>query len=255
MQIVEFYVSCCETKLFKLCPKLTRAHVDLTSFSRMNVKLAAQILSSSVAKGLDFKFGDQAKSLSKFICIMDKWFDCMNASSFDESKHTRKANRNPYSSLQDQRLEWLENEFPLYFEKWAENVENRPGQFTKKERAAMQLSAPTLKGLLMTTKSVVACIKFLLGKGAKFVLTSHFNQDPLEQFFGFCRHKTGHNHNPNVVQALRSANEHRVIGAVCSDLSSKRGNTQVTSQPITIDPSPLRRRSRPKRPRIRNLTV
>jgi len=57
----------------------------------------------------------------------------------------------------------------------------------------MQLSSQTVLGLKMTSKSIVVIVKTLLTSGASFVLTSHINQDALEQLFGHCRHKAGLN--------------------------------------------------------------
>lgn len=71
MQLGEFAVS-----------KLTSRHVKLTSYSKMSVKLAAQILSESVGK-LMLKEIDKAKAsemeeTARFVLMMDRWFDYMN---------------------------------------------------------------------------------------------------------------------------------------------------------------------------------
>ena len=43
-----------EFAALRACPKLTSAHIDATSFQKMNVRLAFQLLSKSVAKGINF---------------------------------------------------------------------------------------------------------------------------------------------------------------------------------------------------------
>ena len=54
----------------------------LTSYSKMNVKLAAQTLSASVAKSLKNAPNPhkraEIKETAKFVEIMDMWFDYMN---------------------------------------------------------------------------------------------------------------------------------------------------------------------------------
>ena len=41
-----------------MCPKLTRSHIDLTAYSCMKVRLAAQVLSDTVAFALCQLRGD-----------------------------------------------------------------------------------------------------------------------------------------------------------------------------------------------------
>jgi hypothetical protein len=59
--------------------RLTSEHIHLTSFSKMKVNLAAQVLSSSVSAA--FQMLDNAaeyEETSKFCCIFDKFFYCLN---------------------------------------------------------------------------------------------------------------------------------------------------------------------------------
>ena len=137
----------------------------------------------------------------------------------------------------------MENDFIQYFDQWKTNVDNRPGNFTDKEKSCMQISYQTINGLKITTKSIVQCIRFLLQRGASFVLTGHLNQDPLEQLFGHLRHKGGANDNPTVFEATHALNTIRVVNtqAICSI----RGNTSVTDEP-ELDHGPV-----PKRPQRR----
>lgn len=52
--------------------------------------------------------------------------------------------------------------------------------------------------LFISVKSVTELTKFMLAKGAQFVLTVNFNQDPLEMEFSKQRGAAGGNTNPNV---------------------------------------------------------
>ena len=65
------------------------------------------------------------------------------------------------------------------------------------------------------------CVKFMLNKGAKFILTSCFNQDPLEQHFGHYRHTGGHNKNPTVNDVRHMLTCIRTVGAQA--LAPRRG--------------------------------
>lgn len=62
----------------------------------------------------------------------------------------------------------------------------------------MQLTNQTKTGLEISVLSITRCVEIMLEEGAEFVLTHNFNQDPLEQYFGYLRHRGGANKNPTV---------------------------------------------------------
>ena len=77
----------------------------------MNVKLAVQILSSSVGNILK-EFGPpEAFGTTEFCILMDTFFDRLNVQSKEEYKIKRRPNLKPYSDVNDERSSWLENEF------------------------------------------------------------------------------------------------------------------------------------------------
>ena len=77
----------------------------------MNVKLAVQILSSSVGNILK-EFGPpEASGTAEFCILMDTFFGCLNVQSKEEYKIKRRPNLKPYFDVNDERFSWLENEF------------------------------------------------------------------------------------------------------------------------------------------------
>jgi hypothetical protein len=224
---------------FSLCPKLTKNHVKLTSFSKMRVNLAAQVLSATVANALEHVYGENVKCTVDFIRTMNKWFDIMNVKNLFEGQRRRNPDLAPFTNSADERLVWLENDFLEYLKAWKDAVNNRPGPYSLKDRKCMQLSDQTITGLTITSRSMVAIVRLLLDSGAKFVLTSHINQDPLEQFFGHCRHKAGSNDNPNVAEACHIINTIRTISTQA--VANVRGNTSATCQYV-IDATPVPKR-------------
>eukprot|EP00731_Ephydatia_muelleri_P026512 Em0018g612a len=72
-----------------LIPKLKFEHIHLTSYSKMRVDLAAQVLSNSVAKGLLLFVGDKASQTARFAEMFDRFFDCLNSSSLSADKSQR----------------------------------------------------------------------------------------------------------------------------------------------------------------------
>jgi len=189
----------------------------------------------SFANALDFAYGDLVKSTVHFIHIMNKWFDIVNVKNLFEGRNT---NLVPFTDSNDPRLSWMETEFLDYFNNWKAAVDSRPGKFSPKERQQMQLSAQTLHGLQLTSKSIAAIVRIVLDAGAPFVLTSHLNQDPLEQFFGHCRHKGGSNDNPTVNEACHAINTIRTVNTQA--IACSRGNTEPIPQILDMTPVPKR---------------
>ena len=247
MHIVDLFQDHCENSVYRLCPKLTRQHVDLTAFSAMKVNLAAQVFSKTVGLALSYAYGDMVSESAQFVLHMNRWFDLMNTKSLYECVQKRNDDLSPFADPTDERLHWLETAFIQYFDEWEQSVANRQGPFSKKERAQMLLSKQTSFGLRFTTLSIVACIRFMLSKGADFVLTSHFNQDPLEQHFGHCRHKGGANENPTVFEACHILNQIRTVNA--EGLAPAHGNVtrRINVAEQLLDPTPLPRRPRNQR--------
>ena len=105
----------------------------------------------------------------------------------------------------------------------------------------MQLSRQTLNGLTIATRSIVECVKYLLRKGASFILTEHFNQDVLERHFGHYRQKGGLNENPTVWQVCHTLNQVRTVK--CQGLAPQRGNVRIDTNDA-VDETALPRRKR-----------
>ena len=71
-------------------PKLTFEYIKLSLFSIMNVKLAAQISSSSVSNILNNFGTPEAAGTAKFCSLMDSFFDILNIRNTDEYLHKQK---------------------------------------------------------------------------------------------------------------------------------------------------------------------
>ena len=133
-------------KSLHLCPKLKKSHIELTSFSRMNVSLAAHVFSITVYCALNHFYGERVRASCKLIYFLNRWVDMMNTKSCSESCVNRDVDLNAYSSINDPRLMWLENDFLGYFENWRRNVDERPSIFSQSDKSKMQLSHQTLNG-------------------------------------------------------------------------------------------------------------
>ena len=168
----------------QLLPKITYEHVYLTPYSVMNVRLAAQVLSTNVSKVLSNYGPSDAAGTAEFCLMFDKFFDIINVSSTTASSRELKPFDPPFSSTDDLRFSWLKNQFLKYFEDWLRSTEERPGLYTKSEKQKMFISSQTYKGLKITVHSVIELVKFLIMHKVSYVLTERFCQDPLENYFG-----------------------------------------------------------------------
>ncbi|XP_070545584.1 uncharacterized protein [Ptychodera flava] len=229
--------------LYRTVMKLTRSHVHLTSFSVMRVNLAAQVLSRSVANAIEASGCQQVTETVKFIRMFNKFFDCLNVRSINECTRTGNPDVRPYTDVNDPRFEWLQNDFLQYFAEWKEQVDNRQGVFTRKEKGQMMLSYQTLQGIEITVRSFVEACKFLLQQGAQFVLSEHFSQDPLEQWFGKQRQAGGWNENPTVQEFDYNTVNLRVQGS--SLTAPVTGNTNMHREAMQFaNDTPLEKRPR-----------
>ena len=89
------------------CCKLTDAHLNLTSYSKMRVIYAAQVLSRTVSQLMKARGGDEMIRSAWIAELFDKWFDCMNTT----TNYKYNENMKPFFWQNDERLKWLEETF------------------------------------------------------------------------------------------------------------------------------------------------
>ena len=118
-------------------PKLSLDHIVLTSYSKMKVKLATQVLSRSVAVALEESGKEDVSGTVQFCRMMNDFFDCANVRSLTE--HTRKRNHliKPYETPDDERFSWLKDVFLKYLEDWRVSTMQREGNYSADDRGKM----------------------------------------------------------------------------------------------------------------------
>lgn len=206
----------------KLLPKINYDHINLNSYSVMRVNLAAQVLSATMAAVLKTFGPAEAAATSKFCEMVDGFSDCLNVRSTTEHQKKRKPFLAPYTSLEDERFQWL-LEFLDYLKRWKESTENRPGNFTLNARSRMFVSWQTYEGFQISVHSAIKDTKFLLQEGMEFVLTERFCQDPLEKYFGSQRKLGQRNDNPDIKTFGYNNNTIRIQRAVSCQSGNTRG--------------------------------
>eukprot|EP00111_Clytia_hemisphaerica_P014608 TCONS_00043030-protein len=196
-----------------MSPKLTTDHIMLTSYPKMRVYLAAQILSDSVGKTLR-DFGPKAaRSTAEFCLKFDQFFDCFNVRNTEEGNLNIKPFLDPYrkDNLTD-RFDFLDN-FLEDLSEWKESVDTRQGDFTPTQRNNMFLSLPTYNGVQISIKSLKEIVPYLLDNGFEYVLSERFCQDDFENYFGRQRAIGRRKDNPNAAATIK--NDLAIAGANC----------------------------------------
>ena len=178
--------------------KLTKKHVSFQN-NKMRVKLAAQTLSASVAKALEYVHNidicgfEQCLGTAKFISMIDRLFDIFNSKS-----PFGKGYKGPIrlSNIENTRKFLEETRNVLLTATQSNNQKVCEG----KRKIAFIGFAFNIQILLGLSDYMLTQIQ----PSFKYVLTYKFSQDHLEIFFSNIRHCGGWNNNPSALQ-FRSA--------------------------------------------------
>ena len=114
----------------KLNLKVAINHIQLSSFSCVNVKFAAQILSATNANILNNCYGPETTQNALYYEHINNFFDCLNVKSTREGDYRRIELLKPYTTENDFQFDWLQNTLLPYFNNWKHNILQRPGNFT-----------------------------------------------------------------------------------------------------------------------------
>lgn len=78
-----------------------------------------QVLSSTVSNALMLTGGDETRETSKFVALMDSFFDLLNVGDFTVDVRQRKMFKYPYRSSNDWRLD-----VRMYSDKFTEHYQS-----------------------------------------------------------------------------------------------------------------------------------
>ena len=75
-------------------------------------------------------FGTQdAKETARYCALFDTCFDCLNVRNLSEHIIKRKPFLKPFTTLDDERFQWLEETFLKYLLDWQDSINNCEGEF------------------------------------------------------------------------------------------------------------------------------
>ncbi|CAI6343939.1 unnamed protein product [Macrosiphum euphorbiae] len=207
----------------RLIPRITPQHLQLSSMSKMRVRLCTQVFSMSMAQALRFYM--------KKGCLMLK--GASETANFVEYWNNLFDNFNRILPWQGLRIgdEGFEKFYDAinYLNSWENKViahHITPEEF---------LTPQTAQSLRVTLHSTIDLSMYLLEKcGFEYVLTGKMCQDPLEKFFGIIRQAAGPNDHPTTPTFLHL---YKILSVYSVLKPPKYGNCTVVnsdSQKISL---------------------
>ena len=121
----------------------------------MNVRLAAQVWSSTVSKTLTTSWSCW---YYKVLLVNNSFFDIMNIRNIRSHEFKRKPFLAPVTSVNDDWFGWLQDVFLKYFEDWLTSIWQRPGNFSRNARRNMFISSQTFEGRKITVHSIIEAV-------------------------------------------------------------------------------------------------
>lgn len=209
----------CRIKNNFVCHKLTKKHIQWYR-AKMDVRLAAETLSNSVANAMEHLKQEGVKAFQNsdetiaFIRIIDRFFDIFNS-----KKEKKDIFKSPIKISTKESIFTFLDQAETYVRSLT--LARRSVLISKKSTA--------FKGMLINIKSIKRVVEEYIDTNLMECLpTFRMSQDPLESLFGRIRSLNGNNDNPNVEQfssALRKLLIHNEIQS--SDLSNCRDQLSI----------------------------
>lgn len=162
-----------ENLVFKLSPKLKEEDLHPSQFKKMRVSTSSNVISHAVSSGLKFLADELNKpeyaTTAWFLDLVEKWFAIMTS-------------RNPLLALSKYN-DTTYNETIQFLYSFMEI-------FSSLKIGTKGAWKPVQTGVVLCTKSIIDIQATLLNdNNYKFVLTSRFTQDSLENLFSLVRAK------------------------------------------------------------------
>ncbi|KAL3188196.1 hypothetical protein MRX96_023943 [Rhipicephalus microplus] len=211
---------------------LTQSHVEPNNLEKMKVSRATQVFSPVVIATLEFlqenpqchldatEFQDCLPTIT-FMKMVSKWYDLHNIGAVKP----RGQREEPFYLIDDDRLSWLEVDFITYIEE----IQLSGGKTKKK------MTKETCEATIMTTRSTVALIQYLLDNSFRYVLTHALNSDPVESLFSCFRQFNGGNDRVGILQAAKSGNApHSSETNASLKLKAREGNTAAVPLAVVL---------------------
>jgi len=167
----------------KMLYQLKDIHLHCSGPQRQRVRLAAQLLSHKSASAMKFLHPEK-KIQSDFVELIDCWFDVMNS----RTKFSKKK---------------LNCGFGIHFEEQSNVINKMISTAQEMKCDSKRKILPFQKGIIISSRSLLSLFSELKQtRNIEFILTSHLNQDCLENFFSRVRALGGTYTHPTTVECI-----------------------------------------------------
>ena len=170
-----------------------------TSFEKQKVSLAVNVFNKETVVALQL-YGH--KETATFVDEVTKLWNFINVKSTDAGRNLNDPNREPFTSTDDQRFQFMHD--------MANKFKTMDASNSKYAKRVMCLTADTSNALVITLEEISALIKLLLRKGFKYVLPGTIQSDRLEGEFGLYRQFSGGCYYISMQQVINSLSLQRL---------------------------------------------
>nr|CAH7725047.1 unnamed protein product [Callosobruchus chinensis] len=211
------------TSELTLAHKLTEQHLYLKGSMRQRVRPAAQLLSNTTAKAMQY-CGENGlmpsncdwKNAVKLVQICNDWFDLFNSRVQFEGNCPTK---NAFGTNLEQQTKLLNDMTDVMSSVRVGNHKDL---------------IPFQKGIILNNRSISEMFSYLKEKyKIKYILTSRLNQDVLENFFSYIRGMGGPNEHPSPID-FKYRLRWYILGKNSSAIFTENRNTMETDDSCLI---------------------
>lgn len=180
-----------KTRQFRLAPKLSDEHLFPNKFQKINVKLASEIFSHSVAVAMHIymefeQISTKGKATANFIDNMSKLFTILNSHNLEDDVYAFRGTESQIDFLNKMKS------MLLALKVTNSNNQNVTGKLK------------FIYGWSITISSTLKLWEVLHGKGYNYLLTRNLSHDCLESYFGQIRKTRENSGKPTAVQFGRA---------------------------------------------------
>ncbi len=162
----------------------SQAHLDCRGSARQRVRTAAQLLSGTVSKALQYIFGESMATQAEAINTVNNWFDTMN-------------------SCQVHSIKKLACGFGIHLEEQQHALNKMEKLVQTMKIKGKKSMLPFQKGFLISISAMRGLHEAVSSEGVNFIMTTHVNQDNLENVFSRIHFITGNYSHPSPMESLR----------------------------------------------------
>lgn len=207
----------------KIAHKINDYHLSIKGTERQKVRPAAQLLSNTVAKAVEwcgmegFLSNTHWKETSTFIKLINDWFDVFNS----QVKYGSHPGANAFGVDLEKQIMILN-----------ETSETVSQMMVGNHKALI----PFQKGIVLSNNSLIELFQYLQNQyDLDYILTYKLNQDILENFFSYIRGMGATNDHPTAMD-IKYRLRWYILGKHSLAIFSLNKNTEETNETCLLEP-------------------